>query len=125
MARNLVSVLRCGPAALRSADPVLEANAYAVASDLDLTVLLRGDAVELAVADGEVAPGDLAGTQLPPSAGGQDLQGLVESGLAVWAAAGDVAHRGLGASDLVRGVHLADQAELDELLRTAEAVLTW
>ena len=125
MARNVVSMLRCGPAALRSADPVLEANAYAVASDLDLTVLLCGDAVELAVADGEVAPGDLAGTRLPPSAGGQDLRGLVESGVSVWAAAADAAHRGLDASGIIEGVRLVDQAELDELLRTAEAVLTW
>ena len=125
MARHVVSVLRCGPAALRSADPVLEANAYAVASDLDLTVVLRGDAVELAVAGGEIAPADLAGTQLPPSAGGQDLRGLVESGVAVCAAAADVAHRGLDASGLIDGVHLADQAELDELLRTAEAVVAW
>ena len=125
MARHVVSVLHCGPAALRSSDPVLEANAYAVASDLDLTVLLRGDAVELAVAAGEGAPGHLAGTQLPPSAGGQDLRGLVESGLAVWVAAADVTYRGLDASALIGGVHLAEEAELDELLRRAEAVLTW
>lgn len=125
MARRVVSVLRQGPGGLRAADPVLEAHAYAVASDLDLTVVLRGDAVELAV-DGEQPRAiELAGVALPSAVSGQDLRALLESGIPVCADGGDVARRGLAPADLIDGVDVADDARLDELLRSAEAVLSW
>lgn len=125
MPRRVVSLLRRGPAALRASDPVLEANAYAVAADLDLTVVLVGEGVELAVADAESTSSDLAGAALPRSAGSRDLQGLVESGIEVYALADDVARRGLDEQGLVPGVHRAEREQVDELLRDAETVLRW
>ena len=125
MARRIVSVLRGAPGALRATDPALEANAYAVAEDLDLTVVLRSDAVELALAGGEVRPAQLAGVALPPAAGGQDLRGLVESGVRVLVERDALSARGIGADDIVRGVEIADADRIFAVLSDAEGVLTW
>lgn len=125
MARRVVSVLRGAPRALRATDPALEANAYAVAEDLDLTVVLRADAVELALAGGEVRPAQLAGVALPPSAGGHDLRGLVESGVQVLVDAEALSARGIRPGDIVRGVEIADTGRIFAVLSDAEGVLTW
>lgn len=125
MARRVVSVLRGAPGALRATDPALEANAYAVAEDVDLTVVLRADAVELALTGGEVRPAQLAGVALPPAAGGQDLRGLVESGVRVLVESAALSARGIAADDIVRGVEIADAERVFAVLSEAEGVLTW
>lgn len=125
MARRVVSILRRGPAALRASDPVLEANAYAVAEDVDLALVLRGAAVELAIAGGETPPTDLAGIALPPAATAQDLRGLVESGVRVYVADADLRRRGLTQTELVAGVEPVGDDDLIGLLGAADAVLNW
>ena len=125
MARRVVSLLRSAPGALRATDPALEANAYAVAEDVDLTVILRGDAVEFALAAGEVRPSQLAGVALPPAAGGQDLRGLVESGVRVLVEAAALSERGIGQEHTVTGVHLAGDEQIARVLAEAEGVLSW
>jgi intracellular sulfur oxidation DsrE/DsrF family protein len=124
MVRRVVSLIRWAPVALRGADPVLEANAYAVAEAVDIVLVLRGVAVELAVTTPEGDPGpDEAGPPQPLS--DLDLVALLESGVDVWVSAEDLAVVGLAPADLVRGVRVADEAALAELLRDAEAVVTW
>ncbi len=125
MTRRVVSVLRRASAALRPVEPALEANAYAVAEDIELTVLLRGEAVELAVAGGLVRPGELAGVPLPPAASGQDLRGLVESGIGVLVAQEDLTSRGLGSAALVAGARPVTGGQAAALLRSADAVIAW
>lgn len=125
MARRVVSLVRAHPGAVRSIEPSLEANAYAVASDVDLAVVLRGPGIELAVAGSEVCPGSLAGQPLPPAASGDDLRGLLESGIEVYASAGDLGRLGLCPEDLVEGVRVADDQAIADLLRRADAVLCW
>ena len=125
MARHIVSLLRTAPGALRATDPALEANAYAVAEDVDLTVVLRGDAVDFALAGGEARPAQIAGVALPPAAGSQDLRGLLESGVRVVAEAAALTARGIAETDLIAGVHVADDAEVIRILTDAEGVLTW
>lgn len=125
MARRIVSVVRTAPCALRPTDPALEANAYAVAEDLDVTVVLRADAVELALAGGEVPPAQVAGVALPPAAGSRDLRGLVESGVRVLVEREALASRGIGDGDVVRGVEIADADGIFAVLTAAEGVLTW
>lgn len=125
MARRVVSLLRSPPGALRTTDPALEANAYAVAEDVELTVVLRGDAVEFALAGGEARPAQIAGVALPPAAGSQDLRGLLESGVRVVAEAAALSSRGIESSDVIGGVHTADDAEITRILTGAEGVLTW
>jgi intracellular sulfur oxidation DsrE/DsrF family protein len=126
MARRVVSVLRgpCGAAA-RTSDPALEANAFAVAEDVDLTLVLRGASVELAVAGARPVPVTLAGRSLPPLAASQDLRGLVESGVEVHVCRASLEARGVEPDDLFDGVRVTDADALADLLRAADAVLAW
>ena len=126
MARRVVSVLRgpCGAAA-RTSDPALEANAYAVAEDVNLTLVLRGASAELAIAGARAVPVDLAGSALPPLAASQDLRGLVESGVDVHVCRDSLESRGIDPDELVAGVEVADAAALAALLHEADAVLAW
>lgn len=125
MARRVVSLLQGVSGALLPTEPALEANAYAVAEALELTLVLRGPAVELAVSGGEVRPGELAGVALPPAASAQDLRGLIESGVEVLVSAEELERFGLERDDLVTGISVRDDDELAEDLRTADAVLGW
>lgn len=125
MARRIVSVIAGVPGTIRPVEPALDANAYAVAEDVELTVVLRHDAVELAALGGEVPPGDLAGVALPAAASPHEVRGLLESGIAVVADAAAVAARGLAAHDLVEGVEVEFDERIADLLRAADAVLCW
>lgn len=125
MARRVASVLRSAPGALRSTDPALEANAYAVAEDVDLTMVLRGAAVEFALLGSETRPATVAGVALPPAAGSQDLRGLLESGVRVVADSAALQARGLESAQLIEGVELASDTEIADVLVQAEGVLTW
>ncbi|QBI20243.1 hypothetical protein ER308_12165 [Egibacter rhizosphaerae] len=119
MARQVVAILRRGPAAWCVRDPALDATAYALAVDVDLVLVLRGDAVEHAVA----GPSGRETSVLASSAA--DLRGLVESGVRVQAIAEDAAARGLGVAALVDGVELLEVDRLAGCLAEADAVLNW
>lgn len=125
MARRVVSVLRGPSGAPRPNDPALEANAYAVAEDLDLALLLRGRGVELAQHRSPHASLDLAGRALPDPAAAADLQGLIESGVPVYVGEDCLAQLGLGADDLLDGVRIVDADAVADLFRDADAVLAW
>lgn len=125
MARRVVSVLRGPAGAARASEPALEANAYAVAEDVDLVLVLRRAGLELAIVRGEVPSETVAGVGLPPYAAGQDLRGLIESGVGVYALDADMATLGLDAGDLVEGLRVVDAAAYSRLLRDADAVLWW
>ncbi len=128
MARRVVSLVRSAPLALRGTDPVLEANAYAVAEAVDLAVVLSGPAVELAVAPLRPRPGHIpaiGGVELGVLAHDEDLRGLLESGVHVYVASEDVTALGLTAADLLPGVRLADEESVARVLAGADAVLAW
>ena len=125
MVRRVVSLIRWAPVALRGADPVLEANAFAVAEAVDIVLVLRGVAVELAVAAPAADGPDPADAGLPQPVSDLDLVGLLESGVDVHVAAEDLDRVGLTPDDLVKGVQVADAATLADVLRHAEAVITW
>jgi predicted peroxiredoxin len=125
MARRVVSVMSGAPAVISPVDPVLEANAYAVAEDVDLSVVLRGAAIEYAASVATVPPAMLAGRPLPSARCARDLRGLLESGVPVYVDAESAAQRGMRADDLVDGVSVAGPDRLSELFRDADAVLHW
>lgn len=125
MARRVVSVLSGAPAAVSPADPVLEANVYAVAEDVDLTVVLRDAAIDYALRNAVVPVARLAGRALPNARCARDLRGLLESGVAVYVDADSAARAGVGANELVDGVDLADGPAIADLLVQADAVLHW
>jgi predicted peroxiredoxin len=125
MARRVVSIVSGTPAVISPVDPVLEANVYAVAEDVDLSVVLRGAAIEYAEKATPAAPARLAGRPLPNNRCARDLRGLLESGVPVYVDADSAADQGLHADDLVDGVSLAGIERLATLFRTADAVLHW
>lgn len=125
MARRIVSIMSGAPAAVSPADPVLEANVYAVAEDIDLSVVLRGAAIEYAARTTSVEPARLAGRPLPNARCARDLRGLLESGVPVYVDADSAGGQGMYAEHLVDGVSLADTRHLADLLRSADAVLHW
>jgi predicted peroxiredoxin len=125
VARRVVSILSGAPAALADEDPVLEANVYAVAEDVDLVLLLRGAAVEYAVVASAVPTATLADHPLPDARCARDLRGLLESGVAVHIDAVSAEQQGVGDGDLIPGVSVAGSDEQLELLERADAVLHW
>ena len=122
--RHVVSLIQRAPS-VAHADPSLEPNAYAVAEDVDLVLILRGRGIEHALAAAEPANAVLAGVSLPGPAEAGDLRGLVESGISVLVAASDLAAAGVSRKELVGGVRVVDDAEVAEALRRADGVLSW
>lgn len=125
MPRRLVSLIRHAPGAPRGSEPALEANAYAVTQDVDLTVVLLSDAVRLAVAAAETRPRTIAGAAFPPAAPSHDLRALLESGIRVLAHDDGMTSQGIAASDLLEGVQIADDATVAAAIDEAQGVLTW
>ena len=125
MARRIVSVLRAVPGAARAVDPALEANAFAVAEDVDLQVLLRDAAVTLAVAGAEIPPPPHPGVPPPGPTPRPAHPAQRASGSHVHADAASLARLGLTADDLVPGVAVVDDAAQARLLRDAQAVVVW
>ena len=125
MARRVVSVMSGAPAVISPVDPVLEANVYAVAEDVDLSVVLRGAAIAYATQVAVAPPAMLAGRALPNARCATDLRGLLESGVPVYVDAESAGRQGIRTDDLVDGVSMLDPDRLSELLRRTDAVLHW
>jgi intracellular sulfur oxidation DsrE/DsrF family protein len=125
MPRRLVSLIRSAPGAPRGSEPALEANSYAVTQDVDLTVVLQGDAVRLAVADADTRPRTIAGAAFPPAAPAHDLRALLESGIAVLAHDVGLQQLGIGAAELLPGIAIADDERIATAVADADGVLTW
>lgn len=125
MARRLVSLVTAAPGAPRGSEPSLEANAYAVSQDVDLTVVLLRDAVRLALTGAETPPERVADAPFPPASPAHDLRALLESGIPVLVHDEAVAARGLGEPHLVPGVQIVSEDRIAEVLDDAEGVLTW
>lgn len=125
MPRRLVSIIRHAQGAPRGSEPSLEANAYAVTQDVDLTVLLVSDAVRLAVAEGETPPRSIAGAEFPPAAPAHDLRALMESGIEVLVHHEAMSRQGIVAGDLLSGVTIADNDLVAATIGGAQGVLTW
>ncbi|CAN5473649.1 hypothetical protein BH23ACT9_BH23ACT9_02090 [soil metagenome] len=125
MPRRLVSLIRHAPGAPSGREPSLEANAYAVTQDVDLTVVLLDDAVRLAVEAAETPPRTIAGAPFPPAAPSHDLRALLESGIRVLAHQGGLTSQGIAAGDLLAGIEIAEDDLITSVIAEAEAVLTW
>jgi intracellular sulfur oxidation DsrE/DsrF family protein len=123
--RRIVSVVSTGPSLVSPVDTVLEPNAYAVAEDVDLTVVLRGPGVQHAVEAADTSGTAVAGVALPSSTDRADLRGLLESGITVLVDADDLTAAGLAAGDLVTGVRVVDGGGIAGVLRAADGVLSW
>lgn len=122
---RVLSIVRGADAgSARTADPVLDVNAYAVADDVELTLVLKDRGVELAVTGGRAHPVHVAEVAVPVAAPTADLQGLVSSGVRVVAVKEDLELRGVDAATLVAGIAVIDESELAELVVQHDAVLS-
>lgn len=121
---TVLSIVRGADAgSARSADPVLDVNAYAVADDVELTLVLKDRGVELAVAGGLAHPVMVAEVSVPLARPTDDLQGLIDSGVRVVAVREDLDRRGLAAPRLLAGVGIVDEAALAAMVIDHDVVL--
>jgi intracellular sulfur oxidation DsrE/DsrF family protein len=126
MVTRVLSVLRSAdPGAPRTADPVLDLNAYALAEDVDLTLVLKAAGVELGVAGAHVRPATVGGVDVPAAAAEGDLRALLASGVRVVAIEEDVVARGLAAGALLDGIETVPESDLTGLLIDHDVTLTW
>lgn len=118
---SLVRDARVG--ALRHDEPALDTNAYAVVDEVDLTLVLKDDGVELAL-DGACCEGtQLAHAVLPVTEPARDLQALLACGVQVYAIEEDLARRGLATGDLIEGIIPIPETELAQLVLAHEVTL--
>ena len=92
----------------------------------DIDILLRGGAVNYGVAAQDasgLAFGDWRQTQPPRLA--DDLAGAMAKGVAVFAAAEDLAERGLAPAYLIAGIDTVDRDGLVGLLERYDRVWRW
>jgi predicted peroxiredoxin len=92
----------------------------------DISVLLRGNATNYAVA-GQDASGlrfGEAALSVPPEIA-QDISAMIEKGIAVYAVREDLAHRGVPLSEVVSGVNLVGRADLAQLWDEHERIWHW
>lgn len=126
MVTTVLSVLRSAdPGAPRRADPVLDLNAYALAEDVELTLVLKAAGVELAVAGAHVRSTTVGGLDVAAAAAEEDLTALLASGVTVLAIEEDLGARGLRRADLLDGVETVPEAELAQAVVDHDAALTW
>lgn len=126
MVTRVLSVLRSAdPGAPQSADPVLDLNAYALAEDVELTLVLKAAGVELGVAGAHVRPAVIGGIDVPAAAAEDDLLALLASGVRVLAVEEDLKARGLVAGDLLEGIGCVPETALVEQLPAHHVTLTW
>ncbi len=125
MTTSVLSIVRgANQGAARTAVPALDVNAYAIADDIDLTLLLKGFGVELAVRNAVTHPVAVAGVAVPSAEPLTDLTGLIASGVRVLASASDLASRGLAPNDLLDGIDAVDDAAIAGLLLTHDVTLS-
>jgi intracellular sulfur oxidation DsrE/DsrF family protein len=108
----------------RVADPALDLNAYAVADEVELTLVLKDRGVELALAGAACHPEAVGGVDVPATVPATDLRGLLSSGVQVLAVAEDLAARGIRPAELLDGVRPVPEAELARLMTDHDLTLT-
>lgn len=124
MPTRVLSLLRGADAgAARAADPALDLNAYAVAEDVELTLVLKDAGVELGLEAATPRPGSVGGVEVPAAEPATDLLALLGSGVTVLAVTEDLAVRGLDPAELLPGIDLVDEQGLSALVATSDVTL--
>ena len=125
MVRRVLSVLRgADPGSARHREPALDLNAYAVAEDVELCLVLKDRGVELALGRSHAQPTNIAGVDVPCATPAADVRALLASGVRVLAVDDDLSARGLATDDLVEGVEVIGSPDLARLLLEHDVTLT-
>lgn len=123
--RRVLSILRGADAgAARTADPALDVNTYAVADDVELTLILKDRGVELGLRGAACHPEAIAGVDVPAAVPATDLTALLASGVEIVAVTEDLEARGLTPTDLVDGIGTVAATDLPDLLLAHDVLLT-
>ena len=122
---RVLSILRGADAgAARDADPALDATAYAIADEIELTLVLKDRGVELGLDEVCCDQGMLGGLAIPVAEPGLDLRALLGSGVQVRAVSEDLFARGIEPTDLVDGIEPLTEADLSLLILQHDVTLT-
>lgn len=122
---SVLSIVRGADAgAARTTDPALDANAYAIADDVDLTLVLKDRAVELGLDAACGERGRLRGLAVPVARPGVDLRALLDSGTRVVAVLEDLRARGIDPNALIPGIQPVREADLGALITSHDVTLT-
>lgn len=122
---RVLSIVRGADAgAARPNDPALDVNAYAVAGDVELTLVLKDHGVELALGGTACHQDTIAGIEVPASVPATDLRALLDSGVSVLAVELDLRSRGLAPEDLLDGIEVVDEPGLAALIATCDVTLS-
>ncbi len=125
MVKRVLSIVRGADIGGAGGDaPALDLNAYAVAEDVELTLVLADRAVEYATRSPDATARKIATVALPATDPRADLVALVASGVRVVALSDDLDGRGLGPDDLLEGVGQVSTDELADLFATHDVALT-
>lgn len=125
MPTRVLTILRgADPGAARTHDPALDVTAFAVAEDVELTLLLRGLGVEHAVRGATTHAVRVAGREVPSATPGADIAALVASGVRVLAADEDLRARGIRPDDLLDGVEPVDEPTVAHLVLSNDVTLS-
>ncbi len=107
-------------------DPIIWISHAMKGAGADLDVLLRGNAVNYAVAAQDASGlsfGDWQQAQPPDLAG--DISGLSEKGVNVFVVQDDLDERGLRYTPLVAGIETLSSARLPTLLNDYDQIWNW
>lgn len=122
---RVLSIVRGADAgAARPVDPALDATSFAIADEIDLTVVLKDRGVELGVDRVCCDRATLSGLAVPAAEPGVDLRGLIASGVRVHAVREDLDARGIEPAALVAGIEPLAEAELAALIVAHDVTLT-
>lgn len=125
MPLRVLSIVRGADAgAARANDPALDLNAFAVAEDIELTLVLKDHGVELGLRAAACHTGTIAGVEVPAAVPATDLRALLGSGVRVVAVAPDLQARGLAADQLLDGVEVVDEPGLAGLVAACDVTLS-
>ena len=125
MVARVLSFIRGSDAgAARTTDPALNVNAYAVAEDIELTLVLKDHGVELGLRDTVCRGERIAGVDVPAATPTTDLRALIGSGVAILAVAEDLTARGLDPADLLEGIDVVEAEGLARLVTDHDVTLS-
>jgi intracellular sulfur oxidation DsrE/DsrF family protein len=128
MARKILSIIETAyRATLEEQDDTVVWLTHAMrAAGADLSVVLRGNAVNYAVAGQDASGlsfGERRQTQ-PPRIDG-DVMKLIDKGVPVLAVAEDLAERGIEASELIAGIRTVKRSGLAGLFGSYDQIWHW
>ncbi len=127
MAKKILSVLsHTEYGNLEDSDIGLFASAFAPVAGSQVTILLTEDAVNYGVRGQEGTGIKIAGTPVQPGfLIEMDVQSVQEAKIPVYAFREDLAERGIGEAELIKGVQLMSRKEYGKFVDQFDTVWNW